>query len=127
MDRFAFREVYALTITTDGSGDGNATTTDTLRGALWALDVDYGTADGTTVLTVYIVGASATGGDRLVYTSAAGNTNGLKFPRAASVKAADGSAGTGEEVIPIAGRKVKIVAASTGATKTVTVKLFILQ
>lgn len=127
MSSFAFREVEPLSIVTDGSGDGNATTTDVLRGALWALDVDYGTADGTTVLTVFIVGGAADDTDRLVFTSAAGNTDGLKLPRMATLLASDGSAGTGQDVIPIAGRKVKVVAASAGSTKTITVRLLILQ
>ena len=123
---YAFREVD-LTITTNSSGDGDATTGDVLRGGLWALDVDYGTANNTTVLTGYIIGGAADSTDRLIFTTAASNTDGLRFPRFATTKTADGTAGTGEEVVAIAGRKVKVVAASTGATKTVSVRLFILQ
>jgi hypothetical protein len=124
---FAFREVEALTFVTSAGGAGDATTAEVLRGGLWALDVDYGTADGTTVLTASIIGGAADGNDRTIFVTAASNTDGLRFPRFATTKAADGTAGTGEEVIPIAGRKIKIAAASAGSTKTITVRLFILQ
>ena len=75
--RFPFREVEPFTITTDGSGDGTTTTTDLLRGALWAYVVDFGTAGGSTVLTGYVVGGAADDTDLLVFTSAAGNTDGI--------------------------------------------------
>lgn len=124
---FPFREFDMPAIVTDGSGDGNATSTDVLRGALWGFDVDYGMASGTAVLTGYLVGGAADGTDRLIFTTAASNTDGLRLPRIPTTKTTDGSAGAGEEAIPVAGRKIKVVAASAGSTKTISVRLFILQ
>lgn len=122
MATYTFREVEPITITTSAGGTGNATTTDILFGGLWAIIVDFGTADATTELTGSIVGGDALGADLVVFVTAAGNTDGLYVPRRATIKAADGSAGVGEEVIPFAGRQLKIAAASTGATKTITIK-----
>lgn len=124
---FAFREFDMTAITTNGSGVGSSTFSDLPRGALWAIDVDYGTADATTVLTGSIVGGAADGTDRTVFVTAASQTDGLRFPRAASTKAVDGSAGTGEEVIPLTGRPLKIAAASAGASKTISIRLYVLQ
>ncbi len=124
---YAFSEVDLPAIVTSAGGAGDATTVTLIRGGLWALDVDFGTADNTTVLTVSIVGGAADGSDRTIFVTAASNTDGLRHPRFATTKAADGTAGTGEEVIAIAGRKVKVAAASAGSTKTISVRLFILQ
>lgn len=125
--RFPFREVEPFTITTDGSGDGNATTTDLLRGALWGYVVDFGTAGASTVLTGYVVGGAADDTDLLVFTSAAGNTDGIRHPRLISVLASDGTAGTGELFPAIPGRKFKVVAASAGGIATITIKLIVIQ
>ena len=125
-DRFPFHEVESFTITTNGSGDGNATT-GLLRGALWGYVVDFGTAGASTVLTGYIVGGAADDTDLLVFTSAAGNTDGAYYPRFLSDDAADGTDGTSELFAALPGRRFKVVAASAGGVATITIKLIIIQ
>lgn len=127
MTGFAVREVETLTITTSAGGAGDATTGDIIRGYVWGFDVDYGTADNTTVLTGSVVGGAADGSDRTIFVTAASNTDGLRLPRIPTTKTTDGTAGAGEEAVPVAGRKIKIAAASAGSTKTITIRLFILQ
>jgi hypothetical protein len=122
-----FVETETLTITTSGGGTGNDTTDTIYNGAFYAYDVDYGTADGTTVLTFSVIGGAADDTDRTIAVSAAQNTDGMYLVRKATVKAADGTAGTGEELIPFTGRKIKVAAASAGSTKTITVRLILLQ
>ncbi|MFN8452023.1 MAG: hypothetical protein U0521_26375 [Anaerolineae bacterium] len=127
MDRFPFREFDMTAITTNGSGTGSTTFSDLPRGALWAIDVDYGAADATTVLTGVVVGGAADGTDRTIFVTAASQTDGMRYPRAAATKAADGSAGTGEEVIPLTGRPLKITATVAGASKTISIRVYVLQ
>ncbi len=123
-----FNETEVLTVTTDSGGTATAATSGTIyNGAIYAYDVDFGTADGTAVLTFSSVGGAADQTNRTIIVSAAGNTDGIYFPRKPSVKSTDGTAGAGEEMIPLAGRKWSVTVATAGNSKTILVKLIMLQ
>src|SRR3712207_9012915 len=63
------------TLFRSGGGAGDATSGTIYNGALYAYDVDYGTADNTTVLTFSVPGGAADEADRTIAVSAAGNTD----------------------------------------------------
>jgi len=87
-----FRELSSMAVETTG-GDGAATgsgSTDPTNGVLWAYYVDYdGSAPATTVITV----KDSTG--RTLFAGAAGNTDGLVYPRGGA---------SDDQFIPVAGR-----------------------
>ncbi|MAS33554.1 MAG: hypothetical protein CL610_06080 [Anaerolineaceae bacterium] len=124
-----FEELQPLTIVTDGSAGsstGNATTGDGVHGGVYGLHVDYGSAPATTVLTGYAVGAD--GSDLQLFVIAAGNTDGYKYPRGASLKASDGAVtGLNDVVIPLAGRKLKIAVSGANDANTVIVRPIIVR
>lgn len=119
-------ESEVLTITTDGSGDGNATTTTTYNGAIWGLDIDYGTADATATVAVSLVGGAADDTDRLLFTTAASNTDGIRMPRKQTTKASDGTDTGTYEALAATGRKLKAVVAGAGSTKTLKIRFVLL-
>lgn len=122
----AFTESEVLTVTTNGSGDGNATTTATYNGAIWGVDIDYGTADATATVAVSLVGGAADDTDRLLFTTAASNTDGIRMPRKQTTKASDGTDTGSYEALAATGRKLKAVVAASGATKTLKIRFILL-
>lgn len=119
------RELGPLTITTSGSAGsatGSGTTDDTMAGLILAMDVDYGAAPATTVLTISEVG----GAGRQLFVTAAGNTDGRKTPRVQSEKAADGTASGQYHEIPVGGRKLQVAVSGADDANSITVR-FIVQ
>jgi hypothetical protein len=126
MTAASLQETEVLTITTNGSGAGDATTVNVYSGFIYSLDIDYGTASAH-VITVSVIGGAADDTDRTIFTIASSNTDGIRMPRFLTTKASDGADGTQYDMVPVAGRKIKVSSTSAGATKTIKVRLVLLR
>lgn len=121
-------ESETLTLVSDSGGAATGTTTVPYNGLIWAIDIDYGTADNTTTVTVAAVEGAADGTDRTLFVTAASQTDGIRMPRMLTTQASAGASSTfyDNSMLPVAWRKLKATVASAGSTKTIKVRFILL-
>jgi hypothetical protein len=98
---------------------GDATTAEAVNGALWGMYVDYNGAAATTVVTVSEVG----GANRVLFVTAAGNTDRLWMPRRETQNAADGTDTGSFEPEAAVGRTLKVAVSAADDEDVITVRL----
>jgi len=114
-----------LSVTTNGSGAGTATATDSVQGWLVAFDYIPGTID--TGAPITITDETNDGASITQYVKAsAGTSNVRKYPRVAEQLSSDGS-DLGTYTFPLFVGNPKLAVASGGATATGSVKLYFLE
>jgi hypothetical protein len=127
----ALVETETVTVTTNAAGagiaTGNTTTSAPQSGWIYAIDIDYGSAPATTVVTFSAIAGAADGTDRTLFVVAAGNTDGLKLPRIKTQKAADGVDAGSFENVPISGRYIKATVTLADNANVVKIRYMILR